>query len=60
MKTCFEHENIKLEQRTNKLFRVTYGLQVDDDLTYSQACEKLGEAILHDAACEGRLENDGP
>jgi hypothetical protein len=60
MKVCFEYENITLEQRTNKLFRVTYGLQVGDDLTYSQACTNLGEALLHNAACEGRLENDGP
>lgn len=50
---------VKLEQRANRLFRVTYGKQVDDHLTYSDAAAKLGQAIMHAAACEGRLDNDG-
>jgi hypothetical protein len=50
--------SVKLEQnvRTRK-FRVTYGLQVNDDLTYAQACDYLGRAFLHDLACNGVLDN---
>jgi hypothetical protein len=52
---------IKLEQRTNKqgLFRVTYGLQVTDELTYAQACAELGQCILHALACNSELNNEG-
>lgn len=38
-------------------FRVIYGLQVDDHLSYSEACKKLGEAILHALACEGKIDD---
>jgi hypothetical protein len=48
---------IKLEQRGKDNFRVTYGLQVDDSLTYPQAAAKLGEAIMHYLALAGRLDN---
>jgi hypothetical protein len=49
---------VKLEQhKRTKLFRVTYGLQVNDELTYAQACDYLGRAILHDLANEGVLDN---
>jgi hypothetical protein len=52
---------IKLEQKNRKgyRFRVTYGLQVDDDLTYEQATRKLGEAMLHALSCNGQCNNDG-
>lgn len=52
---------ITLEQRQSrgKLFRVTYGLQVSDHLTYSQACKELGKAILHHLCCESLADNDG-
>jgi hypothetical protein len=52
---------IKLEQRTNKaaLFRVTYGLEVRDELPYALACKKFGEAVFHALACDGVLNNDG-
>lgn len=51
---------ITLEQSEgkNSYFRVTYGLQVDTTLSYSSACKKLGQAILHNAACEGLLNDN--
>jgi hypothetical protein len=64
MKTCFEILNgnfpIRLEQRgENGLFRVTYGKQVQNNLTYDQAASDLGAAIMHNAALEGKLGNEG-
>jgi hypothetical protein len=52
---------ITLEQNSGvgKKFTVTYGLQREDKLSYSQACAKLGQAILHNACCEGLAENTG-
>jgi len=53
--------DIIVSQYQNKsgLFCVAYGLQVDDNLTYSQACKSIGEALLHHLACEGIVNNDG-
>ncbi len=62
MKLCGSFPDLltKLEQHDrSKLFRVTYGLEVYDDLTYSEACERLGEAILHALACNSKLDNSG-
>jgi hypothetical protein len=72
MKTCFEFGTnpytndktkalIVLEQYESKgkLFKVTYGLQVDDKLTYEEACKALGAAILHDLCNEGKADNNG-
>jgi hypothetical protein len=61
MTLCFEIAEkpwpIRLEQRGSKnSFRVTYGFQVDDHLTYEQAAAKLGQAIMHRAACDGMLD----
>ena len=60
MRVCFEIDElpwlIRLEQHeTEDLFCVTYGFQVDDGLTYSQAASKLGQALMHRAACEGLI-----
>ena len=62
MRVCFVIDEmpwlVRLEQHeTEDLFRVTYGYQVDDGLTYSQAASKLGQAIMHRAACDGMLES---
>lgn len=64
MRVCHEFPDlqtpwgpVKLEQRGKDNFRVTYGKQVDDYLCYTDACAKLGQAILHHLACEGRLDN---
>lgn len=61
MKTCYSVEiggfAIKLQQRGVDRFRVTYGMQVDDNLNYARAAAKFGEAVMHALACEGRLDN---
>lgn len=48
---------ITLMQSTNaqRQFAVRYGKQVDHHLSYSEACQKLGEAIMHASACEGLI-----
>lgn len=62
-KVCMRDADLwlKIEQQTNRkaLFRVTYGLQVNDELTYEEACNKVGEAILHALCCNGQATNDG-
>lgn len=61
MKVCFETElagfPIRLEQNSRGRFRVTYGLQVKEDLIYRDAGHELGFALMHAAACEGKLDN---
>ena len=42
-----------------KLFKIVYGLQVRDDLTYAQCCAELGSCILHNLCCEGIASNEG-
>lgn len=48
---------VKLEQRANHRFRVTYGLQEKDDLDYGDASKELGECLMHQLACNGALDN---
>jgi len=48
---------IKLEQNGIDNFTVTYGKQSDANLTYGKAAAKLGQAMMHWLACEGRLDN---
>ena len=66
MKTCYELTipgqcPIKLEQSegVKALFRVTYGADQRNSLTYAQACRELGSVILHALACNGDINNDG-
>lgn len=56
-KTNLAGFDIVLSQRGKDNFTVTYGRQVDRGLTYGQACGKLGQAIMHALACEGKLDN---
>jgi hypothetical protein len=44
----------------NGLFRVTYGLQVKEGLTYEQAAHEFGECLFHWLACEAKIGNIGP
>lgn len=68
MKTVYEITKagfpIRLEQSEAKargnLFRVTYGQQVRDSLSYREAAQELGGAIMHAAACEGLLDVHQP
>lgn len=48
---------LQLEQRGKDNFRVTYGKQVDDNLNYGEAAAKLGQALMHSLACDGKLDN---
>lgn len=65
MRTCIEMGGyglpIKLEQREDSkaLFRVTYGLQVHDHLTYAEGMTEFGKCVFHALACEGLLNNEG-
>lgn len=73
MKTVFEFGGANLYQgaRTKSLitleqsesgrrrFNLTYGLQRDTGLTYSEACESLGQVILHHLCCESIASNEG-
>lgn len=62
MKICFETElagfQIRLSQYRSApgRFTVIYGQEVREGLTYEQAGAKLGLAIMHAAACEGKLD----
>lgn len=58
-KLCLQVEMVTLQQKRKNDFAVRYGCQVDDGLTYSQACDKLGQALMHQAACNGTLNNEG-
>lgn len=59
MKLCFQFEDVKLEQNSKKLFTVTYGLQVNKNLSYNAACQELGTCLMHQAACNNLLDNSG-
>ena len=48
---------IKLEQRTNCRFRLTYGVEVRDNLNYGDAADALGRSILHALSCDGKIDN---
>lgn len=48
--------DVMLEQRANGRFRVTYGLQVSDDLDYTAACWEIGCCLMHSLACNSKLD----
>ena len=58
---CYTFENgafpIHLDQQGKDRFTVVYGLQVKNDLDYSEAAMELGSCIMHALACEGKLDN---
>jgi hypothetical protein len=49
---------IQLIQTGKERFTVVYGLQRDTGLSYGEAARKLGEAIMHKAACDGDMVID--
>lgn len=52
---------ITLEQYGVDNFGVRYGAQFDGPaLTYGQAAAKLGQALMHALACEGKIDNREP
>lgn len=56
-KLCLQFDMVTLQQRGKDNFAVRYGAEVHADLTYSEACGKLGQALMHQAACDGQLDN---
>lgn len=65
MKTCREESiagfTIKIEQHEDvrALFRVSYGQQTWDNLTYTDAAKEYGICVFHALACESLLNNEG-
>ena len=50
---------VQLKQyASNGRFKVVYGLQESDKLTYSEACGQLGECLLHSLSCAGSIDNE--
>jgi hypothetical protein len=68
MRTCIVVGLVKLEQRTDLTFKLTYGQNThphsgergDGHLTYHEAAAELGRCIMHQIALEGKLSNEGP
>jgi len=56
-KLCGQWGLVTLKQRGRDNFLVRYGMQVEAGLTYSAACAKLGQALMHQLACDGDLTN---
>lgn len=52
--TLFQHETGYLQRK--QYFKVVYGKEVHSKLTYSQACNELGQCIMHSLACAGKIE----
>lgn len=50
---------VQQSEAKGKLFTVTYGLQVETDLTYIQACSEIGQCLLHYLCCEDIADNSG-
>lgn len=48
---------IRLSQENPDCFTVQYGRQTESGLTYHRAAMKLGNAMMHALAVEGRLDN---
>lgn len=48
---------ITLYQRGVDSFRVVYGVQVRDRLSYTTAAHEFGECVFHSLACAGLLDN---
>lgn len=72
MKTVFEYGGknflnpkvpslitVQQSEDRDKLFTITYGLQVRSGLTYSQACHEIGQCLLHYLCCEDIADNSG-
>lgn len=48
--------DVLLEQRADGTFRVTYGHEVHDQLSYVEAAKEFGECVFHSLACVGKLD----
>lgn len=45
-------------RNSRRSFAVQYGKQLDEHLTYGEACVFLGQAIMHHLSCEGLVDNE--
>lgn len=54
---CFQNGMVTLQQRGKDNFAVRYGKEVHAELNYAFAASKLGEALMHQLACDGELDN---
>lgn len=48
---------VTLELRASGGFRVIYGKEIHDRLSYNEAARHFGESVLHALACDGQLNN---
>lgn len=59
-KLCWRDGMVTLQQRGKDNFTVRYGMQVNCELTYAQACRELGKSLMHQLACDDKLDNRMP
>ena len=50
----FQHKR-KPDKEGRECFAVQYGCQIDAPLTYGDACDKLGQALMHATCCDGLI-----
>lgn len=54
-----EHQfDVVLVQTSECLFRVEYGADIRDNLTYEEAAMNLGSCLMHARCCNGEIENE--
>ena len=41
----------------NGKFRLTYGKEIHDHLTYAEATKKFGQVVFHALTCSGDIES---
>ena len=49
--------DIILAQKNRDSFMLQYGKEVALDMPYAEAAYRVGSAIMHASACEGKLDN---
>lgn len=54
---CQQIGMVTLQQRGKDNFAVRYGKEVHADMSYAFAASKFGEALMHQLACDGALDN---
>ena len=54
---CQEFGMVSLQQRGKDNFAVRYCKEVHAGLTYAQACKRLGQALMHQMSCDGKVDN---
>lgn len=56
-KLCAKIGEVELRQVGRDNFTVVYFLQVTDSLTYVQAATEYGACLMHQLACDSKLDN---